>query len=493
MLEDFRYARLVRALNRWAQIALTLSLIGVLNYISFHHFLRKDLTENARYSLSAETLAYIRNLEVPVEFLIAEPPKSRSSVDYQRTAVFKQVRTLLKEFVYASQTRGRNNISLELIDIYRQRDRIGQVAKQYKLKADSEQIMMAVSPLGYQQIHLDELYRQVPGGQIAFTGETAFASALLRISSPEENKIYFTKGHGEMNPHDTRDLRGLSVFKDFLRQRGYRADIVDLTQSERVPQDANLLIVAAPQFSFLGKEQEMINAWLNDEQGRVIFLLEPGYEHDLDDLFYAWGILADDRLILETASEKVTSSGNLLIENFVKHPITELLKEQGLKILMSGMRPVRPHLGAPQDSMLRVQSILNSSSSSWAEKYYQNSPIKFDPIIDIPGPVSVAMVAERSSDSGLGLNIKGGKIVVFGDASWLSNQSFRSGANPLLINETLNWILERKDLLNIPVRAHRQWQLVSDKQTLVRIFLYLLSLSAIVGSFAVVVYLSRRK
>ena len=493
MLEDFKHARLAKRLNRWGQIALTLSLITTLNYISFHHFLRKDLTQDARYSLSAETLAYIRNLEVPVQFIITGLPKSQSSSDYQRMAVFKQVYALLKEFVYASQTQGQGNISLELIDIYRQRDRIGQVVKKYQLKGNSEQIIMAVSPLGHQQIHLDELYRQLPGNQIAFTGEAAFTSAFLRVSSPQENKIYFTKGHGEMDPYDTRGSRGLSVFKNFLRQRGYQIDTVDLTRSRRVPKDASLLIVAGPKFSLLGNEQEMISNWLSDEQGRVIFLLEPGYEHDLDDLFYTWGILADDRLILETASEKVTSSGDLIIEDFVKHPITELLKAQNLKILMSRMRPIRPHLGTPQDSILHVQSILKSSSSSWAEKYYQSPPIKFDPIIDIPGPVSVAMVAERSSNSELGLSIKGGKMAVFGDASWLSNQIFRSGANPLLINETLNWILDRKDLLNIPVRAHRQWQLVLDKQTLVRIFLYLLGLSAMVGVCGVMVYLSRRK
>ena len=493
MFENFKQANAVRCLHRWVQVFLALSLIAVLNYICFHYFIRKDLTKGARHSLSAETLFYIKHLQSPVRFIMTRPPQGQSRFAQQSAEVFDQAHSLLKEFVYASQTQGNRNLSLEFIDIYRQRDKLEDIAKKYQPTLNNDQFMMAVGSFGHQQIHPEELYRQLSDQTVVFNGEIAFTKALIQTSSPRQNKIYFTKGHGEMNPNDTRELTGLSAFRDFLEQRGYLVHTIDLTHARTIPEDAHLLIVAAPKFELLGDEQQTIRKWLNEQQGRALFLIEPDYDHGLGDLFYEWGILSDDRLIIETSPQNITSTGDLIIENYTQHPIVQLLQQQHLKILMGRVRPIRPHLGTPPDSNLHSQSLLQSSTTSWAEKYYQKTPIQFDNIIDIPGPVSLAMIAERTSGSELGLNLKGGKIAVFGDISWLSNRSFQSGANALLANETLNWILERHNLLNIPVRPHHQWQLPFRKQEVVRIFLYLFISPFIVGVLGLGIYAFRRK
>ena len=70
MIESFRAARWVRTLNLVLQAILFLTFVGGLNYLARSHAWRFDLTRYRRYTLSPETVAYLRNLIRPVQIVV---------------------------------------------------------------------------------------------------------------------------------------------------------------------------------------------------------------------------------------------------------------------------------------------------------------------------------------------------------------------------------------------------------------------------------------
>src|SRR5580658_6088194 len=108
LLDNFRAARWIRTTNLLLQAVLLLTLFAGINYLadnflaenSYGHY---DLTRYSRYSLSAETLAYLKDLSSPVAI----------TVTADRSTVSQEVRGLLREYVYATEPNGDRGVSVE--------------------------------------------------------------------------------------------------------------------------------------------------------------------------------------------------------------------------------------------------------------------------------------------------------------------------------------------------------------------------------------------
>ena len=65
--EDFKVTTRISKINLWIQIVLGITLYCGLNFLATRHYMRWDISENARNSLSPESVAYVKNLNAPVE------------------------------------------------------------------------------------------------------------------------------------------------------------------------------------------------------------------------------------------------------------------------------------------------------------------------------------------------------------------------------------------------------------------------------------------
>jgi hypothetical protein len=70
VIQSFRTARWLRTLNLFLQAVLALTFFGGLNYLALHYSWRKDLTRLRSHSLSAETRAYLAQLDKPVRIIV---------------------------------------------------------------------------------------------------------------------------------------------------------------------------------------------------------------------------------------------------------------------------------------------------------------------------------------------------------------------------------------------------------------------------------------
>ena len=301
--DSFRFARWIRTANLVVQAVLFLTLFGGLNYLAGNHSWRFDLTRYRRYSLSPETLAYLRELRSPVRIVLGEAENAASP----------EIRGLLREYAYATESSPDGRVTVEYLDIFQSRRR----AEQLGLDQAGEVLVIC----GDHPIKLtdDDLYQVEAHERRAFVGEQVITGAILTVSDPERKKVYFLTGHGELRPDDVDSVRGLSTARDQLRLRNYDVDVVDLSAARRIPPDASLLIAVAPQSPFSAHEKELLRGYLGNSAGRLILFLSPGYPHGLNDLLLDWGVTVDDVTVLDTGAENMTEDGDLIVRDF-PHP-----------------------------------------------------------------------------------------------------------------------------------------------------------------------------
>jgi len=486
--DDFRLVRHLRNGNRFLQIVLGVLLVIALNYLAARHFERWDLTKNLDYTLSLETEADLRALEEPVRIIIAMPQ------DQDETrSILADLRRLLREYEFSSRKHGEQKVFVEFIDPFQERFRAQEIAQKYGVEEDIA--LLVISGDRHRLIDGTRLYEtNAQGEPTAFRGEQLFTSAILDVARAKKQKIYFVTGHGEMPLQGVDPKRGLSQFFQFLRQRGFEAEVLDLTVAVEVPEDADAVFIMDPSGTLLNYEVEKLRTYMSDRRGRMAVYLEPGREHGLDPLLFEWGILAQDMAVADAAPGAVTPEGKVLVRYFDgEHPVTELLAKTQLRVVGTLFRPVRPDPGAPLDERLETTPLMASSEQSWGEAAYRTNRISYDADRDLAGPVPLATVAERRTGSRMDLNLPGGRLIAFGNGAIAANEHFSQPGNRLLMANTVNWLLDRDELLNIPPRRIESMSLAltqDDLSMLAQRFLIVPGALALLGLF---VYLLRRR
>ena len=327
-----------------------------------------------------------------------------------------------------------------------------------------------------------------------FRGEKAITSAIIDVATDDADKVYFVVGHGEMRLDDVDPLRGLSQMESFLRERNYLLATLDLAVESAVPEDADLIVVPSPQASLLPEEVEKLRRYMTERNGRMIVLLDPGRRHGMEDLFYDWGVLADDMTVIDTGSDFRSQSGDLIIRRFAEHPITDLLVEYQITALFGQPRPVRTDPASIGNERIKVSQLVGTSVQSWAERDYRTQdPIVFDESRDLRGPISIASISTRSAGSELGISIPGGRLAVFGNSDFISNNLLRAFGNRTLFFNTMNWALSKNSLLNIATRPLESYQIVMSEKDLNRILLYYSILPISVALFGTFIFIIRRR
>ncbi|MEY4488501.1 MAG: hypothetical protein RIQ79_1009, partial [Verrucomicrobiota bacterium] len=331
---SFRSARWTRTAHLFAQAVLLLTLVGGLNYLATLHAWRFDLSRHHRHSLSPETRSYLHELPVPVKIIVT---LTDSNDDDAISQAYRDVRNLLRDYVEASAANPKAPIVVDYVDVYQNR-----VAAQ-KYGINQPNIIVVSSGGKSRYIERRELYTTKDGQKIAFKGEQALTAAILDVSRPEKQKIFFLAGHGEMSLADTDPARGLSLLCSQLELRNFELRTFNLATDDRTQlRDAALLVIAGPQSRYSANEQELLRRTLSTQAGRVLALLGPAAPHGLDDLLYDWGVLADDVLILDDGPEGRSDTGDLILYPTASgHPVVDVLASSGVPLRFGPSRSVR--------------------------------------------------------------------------------------------------------------------------------------------------------
>ena len=460
-LESFRAVRWLRTFNLVLQAILFLTFFAGLNYVARNHPSRFDLTRQHRYSLSPESLSYLKNLTRSVHIYATVTDQEELPVE---------VRGLIDEFVHAAESNPRAQITKEIVNVYQNRRRAEELA------LEQPNVLLLVCGENRRAVPITDLYRvKNTQGQVvreAFQGEQVLTSAILEVSNPERQHVYFIVGHGELSPDDTNPARGLSALRDELKVRNFAIDTLDLSVNSRVPTDAAAVIVVAPKTAYSRAEQELLRQYLTVSAGRLLLLLEPGISAarlGLDDLLLDWGVLVYDDLVCEADPQYRTDEGDLIVKAFVEHPITQTLMNYGLGLRLGYTRTVNPDPSRGKGTGLTITTLAATSQGAWGDVGYRiGLQPKFNhegnthplPGLKPEGRLGIVVASERVAPRGnLAFTVRAGRLVVFGSGDFVANQRIGSAGNEMIFLNSLNWAVERDPQLNVPARPIQRFQL----------------------------------
>jgi hypothetical protein len=491
--ETFAFARWMRTINLVLQAVLLLTLFGGLNYLARNHGWRWDLTNHRRHTLSEETHAYLRSLDQGVRLIITSNVNDSNDDANQ---AFRDIRGLLREYANATVAKNAGQVTVEEIDIYR-----NQRAAE-ALGITEPNVVVALCNDRSKFIPWADFYETRERVAVAFRGEQVVTAAILSVSNPERPKVYFLAGHGEMRPTDVDAARGLSVFADELRLRNLQVATIDLSQAREVPEDASLAIIAAPQGPYDPLEVELLRRYLTEDAGRLLVMLPPGSRHGLDDLLFDWGLVADDVMVLESDPNHVTEAGELRISAFLPHPITQSLIDNQFPAYFGLTRVARPDPGRPLDNALRLEVIGATSPSAWGERDYRARSAEFNPGLDLKGlagfepfnRLGVVVTSERvTPPNDLPFSVRGGRLVLFGNADFAANARIVAPGNLTLALNAVEWCVDRDVRLNTPPRPIERYQINLSQADLGKLRISLLVvLPGVAALFGIIVYWTRR-
>ena len=490
-LENFKFSRWFNTGHSIFQFVLVITFFVGLNTLALIHYKRFDITEDRKFALSPESISYVQEIDEPIRIIVTQ---STDDANSDLGSYYTDVKNLVKEYEYAAQINNSGPIQSEFINVFEQRRRMQELVDEFGIGQPN--MVIFASENKHRLVTPDELYVSEGLERKAFRGEQMFTSALLDVASSNGNSIYFLRGHGERDVLSVDPITGISNLAEQLRQRNFEIKALDLTELDsRIPEDADLIVLAGPQQPLLAREVNILKDYLNDNAGRLIILIDPAVNSNLGDLFFQWGVLAEDMVVWDAGTDYLMSGGDLILRRFdPEHPITETFARNSLSVLVGLARPVRVDMGAPLDDRLSVKPIVGGSETSWGERFYRNKEqFGFHENVDLPGPVSVVVVSERSISSDLGIDIPGGRLVVFGTSDLITNSRLTASANLTLFLNTVNWSLDRNNLLSISPKPIEKLHITLSQEEMNKLSMaLLLILPGCTALLGLIIYWLRR-
>ena len=423
-----RLRRLALKANLAAAILLGAVLFAMVAYLAARHSVRLHWSRELSSRLSDKSLRVLESIAADVRIVALVRPSHEA---------YRNLAALLQE--YAAQS---PNVAVEFVDPDLHLARAEQLAVQYRA-GPAECVVFDVGGRHLSIPAADLLEFGAPdpdsGNAVrSFRGEALFTRALYSLTQAVRPVVHFVQGHGERSPLDFDRLSGYSRIAARLRDENLEVETLDLGRSRSVPNHCALMVVAGPRRAYAPFEIALIRDYLN-RKGRLLLLLDARTQTGLEPLLREWGVLLGGDVVVDET--RTLTGRELHVVDYPSHPITDPL--QGLATVLYLPR--------------------------WAEFDPDDPAVRVDQQVDVPGPVPVAVAIERGPVPGVHVQIRPTRLVVVGDSQFLSNGGLM-GANADFFLNSVNWLLDRGELLALSPKTYDERRLVMDSRQLQALF-----------------------
>lgn len=308
--------------NRRLGLFLSLGILLALNILGSYFYFTIDLTEEKRYTLTQSTLELLDDIPGPIyaEVLLGGSfPAGFKRLQRSTREMLDEFRSRNGFVDYTFQDP--NDGSPEEVQQLRlELSKQGVFPTNLRIKESGETVEKMIYPyvvFSYagRSVAVNLLESEVPGmppeailnNSISLL-EYKMASALQRLIRTEKQNIVFLKGHGELSPEQTADIR--REIRPY-----YNFSFLHLDSVFRIPQEVNLLIVARPRGPFSEPDKFKIDQFVM-KGGKVMWLIDPlsvsldsmrgrpqyiplEYDLNIDDLLFRYGARIQKNLVLD--------------------------------------------------------------------------------------------------------------------------------------------------------------------------------------------------
>lgn len=276
----------------------------------------------------------------------------------------------------------------------------------------------------------------------SFYGESEVTSAIDYVISEDLPKVYVLTGHGEASIPTT--------FSTAVEKENIELEDLTLLTEEYVPEDADCLLIYAPQRDISEDEKAKIEEYLGNG-GNMILITDPpqdGALINLDALMAQHGVIASDGIVVEGSQNNyVWGTPYYLLPNLESHTITSPLINSGYYVLL----PISQGLTICEDlpETVSVSELLTTSSSAFSKAAGYDLTTYEKEEGDIDGPFALAVAITEAVDDD-----------IYSDIIWVASSSLLdeqtnemvSGGNQDFFLNMLNYLCDSEES-NISIHA----------------------------------------
>lgn len=417
-----------------------------------------DLTTNQLYSISDQTREVVGQLEEDVYvYLIAQTGEEHGAIT-----------ELLDHYENLS-----DRLHIDYIDpvLY------PNFASQYTDETLTANSLIVTSEkrskvVPYSSIVVSSYNPNTGSTSSSFDGENQITSAIDYVTSDNLPIMYQLTGHGEM----TLD----SDLQTAIAGQNISLESLNLTSVENVPEDADCILIAAPQSDLTDEDLQKLTEYM--ENGGDLLLVSQYVDTEMPNLtalMAEYGLSLVEGMVAEgDANNMAYMNGagyvTFLLPNLSSHEITDPLIENNYAVLY----PMAQGIDIATDirSTLTITELLTTSDEAFSKvDITSTNPDKEAGDIDGPFALGVAVEDDRYN----------GKIVWYTTPYLLVTEynTAVSGGNYDLFLNTLGWMCERESSISIHSKSLSVEYLninAADGRSLNIFFIGILPLSAIV-------------
>jgi hypothetical protein len=444
-----------------------------------------DWTRTGIHTLHPATKNTLAELKEPVRVYVLGSSNDR--VAYEMTALLDKCRAVDPQLHY------------EQLSPYRNRSDVQDLMREYGF-SDTEGVLIVYGTkpnTKHEFIKATDLFEQKfgadAGRNFSFKGENALLNALTLLSSGQKKAVvYFTQGNGELGFADRQADRmdaGMGSLIDELNRINFETHELAVTpDTDKVPDDADIVVIARPSGEFPAKFVTALRDYLkganrtDNKKGKLMVLFDvvqrggkgPMIRTGLEALVAEYSMRVNDNRVLDLLNREepllVNSLANPRSTNTVARSFTS--EEGALLFYLYKARtvdPVPPPPGQPgapapftAESLLTTAGLqrlfildtdLDASARGLVAELIKAGSQKIQERIS-RSPLSFAVTVVEGKTAapfpGHEFEAKEGqpRMVVFGDASWISNPLLQQFApnHFNLFSSCLSWLAGRADI-----------------------------------------------
>jgi ABC-type uncharacterized transport system involved in gliding motility auxiliary subunit len=474
-----------------------LAILAATQYVILQHPVRWDLTRSGKHTLAPQSKKAIQSFKekgLPIEATAFYETKDFAAKEKVQD-LLDQYRDVYSDFKYT------------FVDPDKERA----IALQHKIDFYPTVVIKAAGK--------DE--------RIANADEETITNTLVKLLRSEVKKVYFVKGHKELSIQESGS-DGMSQAKDQIQKQNYKVEEIVLLQTESVPDDAAMVVLAGPDVDPMDSELSQIRSYLK-RGGKLLVMLRPFRTPKLAAMLKDYGFETKEDIVVDRTSRVL--GGDYLMPVITEYdldfPITKNFK-------VVSFFPEARSVAAAKDAKpdIAAKDLARTSQGAWtiSQEQLSSGNANFDEKTGVRGPISLMAVstctslAESTASSadnefdeekaaGQGPNKdKAGKavgtksdppapskavkarLVVFGSAQFPNNKFFGLQGNGDLFMNTVSWLAEDENLISIRPKPNRsQPVILTGDQSLVIMALGVVLIPGAWIAAGLVVFLRRRR
>jgi len=430
-------------------VVLLIALVALLAFLAQEYRAERDLTQNARNTLSQPAREVLAKLTEPIKV----------TVFATRQDVRGDARKLIRDFL-APYQRLKPDLTVTFVDP-REEPKLAQAAG---IRANGESVL----EYNQRSEHLTDY------------NEQSFINALVRLARSSERLVMALEGHGERRLNGIAN-HDLGEFGKQLAAKGFQTTSVNLAAAQEVPANASLLLIANPQVDLQSAEVRKITQYLQ-QGGNLLWLIDPEPLRGLQPVTELLGLVLGPGTVVDpTLQPRNGPPVFASATNYARHPIFGDFQ-------LNTVFPYARQIGVNDNSEWRATRLIDVAPRGWVEMDKLDDKITFDKARDTPGPVNIAVALERS------VNDRTQRVVVIGGGGFLANASLGLGGNLDLGVNIVNWLAGDEALIAIQPRPSLDSNLELGRgQQYLILFGFLIILPLAFASTGVLIWWRRRR